>query len=77
MIFVVDVHLSKDGEVIVAHDPMFLRTAGLEGNIAETNYFDLPLLKEQLVLDFGTSKFDLLLTEVLVLLPVSNFAHEL
>ncbi|GAV05464.1 hypothetical protein RvY_15595-2 [Ramazzottius varieornatus] len=49
-----DVHLSKDGEVIVAHDAIFLRTAGREGTIAETNYFDLPLLKEQLVVDFGT-----------------------
>ncbi|OQV15429.1 Glycerophosphodiester phosphodiesterase domain-containing protein 1 [Hypsibius exemplaris] len=48
-----DVHLSLDGEVVVAHDGVLTRTAGHAGRIAETNFADLPEMLESLSVCFG------------------------
>ncbi|XP_029032884.1 lysophospholipase D GDPD1-like [Osmia bicornis bicornis] len=47
-----DCHLTKDGEVVVSHDQNLLRSAGINKNISEMNYKDLPLLKPCLPIDF-------------------------
>ncbi|XP_055334837.1 lysophospholipase D GDPD1-like isoform X2 [Paramacrobiotus metropolitanus] len=47
-----DCHLSKDGQVVVAHDGLLLRPCGRSVRIAETDYCDLPPLKKALTLDF-------------------------
>lgn len=47
-----DVHLTKDQKVIVSHDHNLLRSTGVDKNISELNYSEIPLLKEQLSLDF-------------------------
>ncbi|EZA56863.1 hypothetical protein DMN91_001295 [Ooceraea biroi] len=47
-----DCHLTKDGEVIVSHDQNLLRSTGVNKNISELNYKDLPLLKQRLPIDF-------------------------
>ena len=42
-----DVRLTKDHKIVIAHDPGFhrlLKNGGSEAQIAETNYDDLPLL---------------------------------
>ncbi|KAF2347386.1 Glycerophosphodiester phosphodiesterase domain [Trinorchestia longiramus] len=46
-----DVHLTRDEQVVVAHDPDLRRTEG-RGNIAEMNYSELPQLKESVIVDF-------------------------
>ena len=40
-----DVHLTKDGEVVVAHDAFLKRSTGRDMNIADTLFADLPPLK--------------------------------
>jgi len=47
-----DCQLTKDGEVVVSHDQNLLRSTGLDKNISELNYKDLPLLKPCLPIDF-------------------------
>ncbi|XP_076626320.1 lysophospholipase D GDPD1 [Colletes latitarsis] len=47
-----DCHLTKDGEVVVSHDQNLLRSTGINKNISEVNYKDLPLLKLCLPIDF-------------------------
>lgn len=47
-----DVHLTKDELVVVSHDHNLLRSTGYDKDISELNYADMPLLKEQLNLDF-------------------------
>ena len=47
-----DCHLTKDGQVVVCHDHNLLRTTGIDKNICEVNYKDLPLLKPRLPIDF-------------------------
>lgn len=47
-----DCHLTKDGEVVVSHDQNLLRSTGVDKNICEMNYKDLPLLKQRLPIDF-------------------------
>lgn len=47
-----DCHLTKDGEVVVSHDQNLLRSTGVDKNISELNYKDLPLLKQCLPIDF-------------------------
>jgi glycerophosphoryl diester phosphodiesterase len=36
-----DIHLTKDGKIIVSHDPSTKRTAGVDKKIAETNFDEL------------------------------------
>lgn len=47
-----DCHLTKDGKVVVSHDQNLLRSTGVNKNISELNYKDLPLLKQRLPIDF-------------------------
>jgi len=47
-----DVQLTKDGEVVVAHDQCLLRTTGINQNIMDINFIDLPLIKQIVPIDF-------------------------
>lgn len=47
-----DCHLTRDGEVVVSHDQNLLRSTGIDKNISELDYKDLPLLKMRLPIDF-------------------------
>ena len=47
-----DVQLSRDGRVVVAHDQHLLRLTGLDQNIRELQYQDLPPLKDRVTIDF-------------------------
>ncbi|XP_014300738.1 lysophospholipase D GDPD1 isoform X1 [Microplitis demolitor] len=47
-----DCQLTKDGQVIVSHDQNLLRTTGVDKNICQVNYKDLPILKPVLPIDF-------------------------
>lgn len=47
-----DCHLTRDGEVVVSHDQNLLRSTGVDKNISELDYKDLPLLKQRLPIDF-------------------------
>ncbi|EFN83219.1 lysophospholipase D GDPD1 [Harpegnathos saltator] len=47
-----DCHLTRDGEVIVSHDQNLFRSTGVDKNISELDYKDLPLLKQRLPIDF-------------------------
>jgi len=50
-----DVQLTKDGEVVVSHDQCLLRTTGINENIKDTNFKDLPLIKQTISIDFDPS----------------------
>lgn len=52
-----DCQLTRDGQVVVSHDQNLLRSTGMDKNISEVDYKDLPLLKPRLPIDFdpGTS----------------------
>lgn len=47
-----DCHLTKDGEVVVSHDQNLLRCTGVNKNICDVNYNQLPLIKSSLPIDF-------------------------
>lgn len=47
-----DVHLSKDGQAVVAHDSHLLRVSGINQNIRNTDFNQLPPLKERVPVDF-------------------------
>ncbi|XP_058800276.1 lysophospholipase D GDPD1-like [Phymastichus coffea] len=47
-----DCHLTKDGQVVVSHDQNLLRTTGVNVNISEIDFKDLPLLKTRIPIDF-------------------------
>lgn len=47
-----DCHLTRDGEVVVSHDQNLFRSTGVDKNISELDYNDLPLLKQRLPIDF-------------------------
>ncbi|XP_014259050.1 lysophospholipase D GDPD1-like [Cimex lectularius] len=48
----IDCHLTKDNQVVVCHDSNLLRNTGLNKNISELNYSDLPLISTTLPIDF-------------------------
>ncbi|GFR30511.1 lysophospholipase D GDPD1 [Trichonephila clavata] len=48
----IDLHLTKDEKVVVSHDNNLLRVTGVDVNISDSNYKDLPLLKR----DIGLNK---------------------
>lgn len=48
-----DCHLTSDGQVVVCHDENLFRTTGQRVTVGETPYEDLPLISEQLHLDFN------------------------
>ncbi|TNV76939.1 hypothetical protein FGO68_gene11787 [Halteria grandinella] len=47
-----DVHMTKDGVVIVAHDSDLLRICGVVGSITDYNYADLPPIAKEFSLHF-------------------------
>ncbi|KAK9513048.1 hypothetical protein O3M35_001328 [Rhynocoris fuscipes] len=47
-----DCQLTKDNQVVVCHDNNLLRAAGVNINISDLNYTELPLLKSSLPIDF-------------------------
>jgi len=47
-----DVHLTKDGEVVVAHDQQLQRLTGVDQNIRHLDFAQLPLLKPSVSIDF-------------------------
>lgn len=47
-----DCHLTKDKQVVVAHDSSLLRTTGRNILIEDTLYNELPLLKTSLDIEF-------------------------
>ncbi|XP_018414597.1 PREDICTED: glycerophosphodiester phosphodiesterase domain-containing protein 1-like [Nanorana parkeri] len=47
-----DLHLTKDGHVVVSHDGSLLRQTGHDVNICDVNYEDLPQYKETLEVTF-------------------------
>jgi len=47
-----DCHLTADGLVVVSHDGNLLRSTGVDRDISEIVYQDLPYLKEELPIDF-------------------------
>ncbi|KAK3084079.1 hypothetical protein FSP39_007822 [Pinctada imbricata] len=51
----IDCHLTRDGHVIVSHDSSLKRSCECEGQVADFDYKDLPLLKERHKLDFQQS----------------------
>jgi len=52
-----DCHLTKDKQVVVAHDSSLLRTTGRDILIKETFYDELPLLKTSLDIEFHPGNF--------------------
>lgn len=55
-----DCHLTRDGQIVVSHDQNLLRSTGINKDICELNYNDLPLLKSRLPIDFDPGIFHLL-----------------
>lgn len=47
-----DCHLTADQQVVVSHDQNLMRVCGLDINISQTPYSDLPLLKTEIPVDF-------------------------
>lgn len=48
-----DVHLSKDGVVVVAHDADLQRLCKVDRNIAELNFSELPPMQRSIPLHFS------------------------
>ncbi|ESO97696.1 hypothetical protein LOTGIDRAFT_103735 [Lottia gigantea] len=47
-----DCHITRDGQVVVAHDNDLERVCGKTVKITETDYADLPMMKDTMCLDF-------------------------
>lgn len=47
-----DCQLTKDGQVVVLHDSNLLRLTGVDKNVSDLDYSDLPLLKTDLPIEF-------------------------
>ena len=52
-----DCQLTKDGQVVVSHDRNLLRCTGLNANINDLNFKDLPLLKPIIPIDFDPGTY--------------------
>jgi hypothetical protein len=52
-----DCHITKDKQVVVAHDPSLLRIAGIDAFIEDLNYHQLPLIKTSLNIDFEPGNY--------------------
>ncbi|XP_033748617.1 lysophospholipase D GDPD1-like [Pecten maximus] len=51
----IDCHITKDGQVVVSHDNSLKRSCGVEGEIIDYDYKDLPPIQGMLSLDFMSS----------------------
>ncbi|XP_052230963.1 lysophospholipase D GDPD1-like isoform X2 [Dreissena polymorpha] len=47
-----DVHLTRDGEVVVSHDGHLLAKCGIDADIASLDFKDLPCYKPEMKVDF-------------------------
>ncbi|XP_072454882.1 lysophospholipase D GDPD3 [Notamacropus eugenii] len=56
-LFELDCQLSRDGQVIVSHDENLFRQSGLNKNIQDVDYEDLPLYREELEVYFSPGRF--------------------
>jgi len=52
-----DVHLTADKQVVVAHDNNLKRVCGMDINISDVNYEDLPEMCETLEVTFSNDKY--------------------
>ncbi|CAH0754258.1 unnamed protein product [Bemisia tabaci] len=52
-----DCQLTKDGQVVVLHDSNLLRLTGVDKNVSDLDYSDLPLLKTDLPIEFDPGNF--------------------
>jgi glycerophosphoryl diester phosphodiesterase len=48
-----DVHLTKDNQVVVVHDPNLSRLTGRNLDVTQLRYDELPLLQKQLAVTFS------------------------
>lgn len=53
----IDLQLTKDEVVVISHDDNLLRCAGVDANISDLDYNELPQLKNELPIDFDQGKF--------------------
>lgn len=51
----IDCHITKDGQVVVSHDNSLKRSCGVDGEISDYDYKDLPKIQGVLSLDFMSS----------------------
>ncbi|CAB0015664.1 unnamed protein product [Nesidiocoris tenuis] len=51
-----DCQLTKDRKVVVCHDNNLMRAAGINRNISDLDYKDLPPLKSRIPVDFDPGK---------------------
>lgn len=47
-----DCHLTKDGKVVVCHDKNLYKLTGLDKNICDMYYHELPRIKNSIPVDF-------------------------
>lgn len=52
-----DVQLSKDGYVVVAHDNILSRLTGQNIQISNTKFYELPLIQKKVPVDFDPGQF--------------------
>jgi glycerophosphoryl diester phosphodiesterase len=55
-----DVHLTKDGVVLVSHDQDYVRLCGVDKHIKDVNYADIPPMKRLFEVHFSNSEYSLL-----------------
>jgi len=53
-----DVHLTEDKQVVVSHDHNLLRSTGFDKDISQVKFSELPVIKEQLSLDFDPGDYN-------------------
>ena len=58
-----DVHMTKDGEVIVAHDADLQRLCGQNIQICDINYNEIPPMKRKFTTHFSTKEYELMQDE--------------